>query len=244
MRKVLLLVIIILANKVNGQKIELNIQAYGGLFHYSGGTTSAESAINLASINGQNSSNNPFGSNNAYSYGFGAQATVVKKSGLLYGLKAGYEVLRSSLNINGLYFNYYNYEPGTAVYDINRVNQIDANGQTILTNNQIVINPFVGYRIKIKKIKIDLMAGLDFGFNLMGVETDQAIDVTGKSYITSFKINNIPADIRIKFGTALSYRRYGLTTGFSQGLTNLNRNVANNSANSEFLQLGISYKLL
>ena len=232
-----------LFNKLNAQHIELNFQAYGGLFHYSGGTTSTESVVNLTSINGQNSSNNPFGSNNAYSYGLGAQVTVVNKSGLLFGLKAGYEVLRSSLNINGLYFNY-NYEPGTIFYDINRANQIDANGQTILTSNQIVISPFIGYRIKINKIKVDLTPGLDIGFNFKGVEKDEAIDATGKSYLTSFSINNIPTDIRIKFGSAVNYQRYGLTAGFSQGLTNLNRNVANNSANSEFLQLGISYKLL
>ncbi len=242
MKKVLLVVFLFLYKNVNAQHFELSFQTYGGLFHYSGGTTSTESAVNLASINGIYSSNNPFGSNNAFSYGFCAQASIIKKSGFMFGLKAGYEVLRSSLNITSVFYN--NYYLGNNNYDVFLSNQIAANGQTILTSTQIVLNPFVGYRIKINKIKVDLMPGLDIGFNLKGTETDQAKDVTGKSYTTSFSINNVPTDIRIKFGTAVNYQRYGLTAGFSQGLTNLNRNVANNSANSEFLQLGISYKLL
>jgi len=243
MKKIFIVILFFFSFSVKAQHIELALQAYGGLFHFSGGTTSSESAVNLASsIYGQSPNNNPFGSNNAFSYGFGARATLVKKSGFIFGLSAGYELLRSSLAISSVYIN--SNISGNAFYDIISSYQINASGQTILTSKQVIMSPFIGYRIKVNKVKIDFMPGVDFGFNLKSTEADQASDTNGNNYFTSTNLQRLPTDLRLKFGAAMSFLNYGLTAGFSQGLTNLNKNTANNSANSEFLQLGISYKLL
>ena len=237
MKKIFIVILFFFSFSVKAQHIELALQAYGGLFHFSGGTTSSESAVNLASsIYGQSPNNNPFGSNNAFSYGFGARATLVKKSGFIFGLSAGYESLRSSLAISSVYIN--SNISGNTFYDIISSYQINASGQTILTSNQLIMSPFIGYRIKVNKVKIDFMPGVDFGFNLKSTEADQASDTNGNNYFDwTYKGKK-------QRTAAMSFLNYGLTAGFSQGLTNLNKNTANNSANSEFLQLGISYKLL
>jgi hypothetical protein len=91
------------AQQLLAQKIEISVQANSGLFHYSGNATVATSYITEGMSPGQNYTNNPYGNKNGVSYGAGIQAKYVTKGGFIAGLDAGYDILRSKVNISNVY---------------------------------------------------------------------------------------------------------------------------------------------
>ena len=55
-----------------------------------------------------------------------------------------------------------------------------------------------------------------------------------------------PTDVWLKFGAALIYNRFGLTTSYAHGLTNYQSNIigdTNFEAHSELMRFGVSYRL-
>ena len=84
------------------QKIELSVQASSALFPFSGKSAVKESSIIAGSTQSQNYTANPYGKNVGFGYGGNLQAQFVSKGGFIAGLQAGYEVLRSKVNITGV----------------------------------------------------------------------------------------------------------------------------------------------
>jgi hypothetical protein len=223
------------------QKFELALDAYSGLFHYGGNGTAATSFINEGN---PDYTNNPYGSKNGFSYGGGLRLQYIAKSGFLVGAQVDYELLRSKVNINGYQPIYYYLDYGPANY-IQTPNP--ANGQSFLQSQAINLSPFIGYRIKGKKIGIDLMPGVDFGFNLNAYDKGKATDDNGQTYHTDLKLADIPNDVRLRFGVAVIYGRFGITASYAYGLTNLYKNTTysdgNYNAHSELVRFGLSYRI-
>jgi len=227
------------------QKIELSVQANSGLFHYSGKSATKQSFILATNPNSGNYTNNPYGNNNGFSYGGYLQAQLVSKGGFIAGAQAGYDVLRSKADITGVvpvynieYLPYANYTAPQPV---------SANGQTYLKSEFINFSPYIGYRIKTAKIKIDLMPGLDFGFSLSSREKGKAITADGSktTYQTNVDRGKTPDDVRLKFGAAAIYNRFGLTASYAHGITNYESKMIGGSpeAHSELVRLGLSYRI-
>jgi hypothetical protein len=226
------------------QKFELSIGANSGLFHYAGSSAVPTSAIYQGSTDQQNYTINPYGSKNGFSYGAAVQAQYVSKGGFITGLKAGYEVLRSKVTINSYY-------PLTYYFDFPGPNSpiaynIPVTGQTFLQGQSINLNPYIGYRFTIGVIKLDLMPGIDLGFNINSYDKGKATDSGGNVYRTDLKLADTPTDVRVKFGVAAGYKRFWIIAAYTHGLPNLDKLVASGvspSAHSELLSFGITYRI-
>lgn len=248
MKKYILVSIMLLAlNTVYAQKMELSVQAYSGLFRYAGDCTASTSAIIGGS---QNYTNNPYGNKNGFSYGIGIQAQHVSKSGFIMGLQGGYEILRSKVLIN-------NYDSPGLFYltaqgqGLGALFSSQVNGSSFLQDQSINLSPYIGYRLKFKRFSIDLLPGMDIGLNLSSYDKGEAtlINYTSTQALPTYKTDSkrpdAPTDVRIKFGSALNYKRVAFTASYAHGLINYEKNMTGGSheAHSELIRFGISYKL-
>ena len=225
------------------QNIELSVQAYPGLFHYSGNSAVSTSAIYAGSSPQQNYTNNPYGSKNGFSYGGDVQAQYISKNGFIGGLQAGYEVLRSKVGITGYDPVTFYLSPGPNFIPY----KIPVKGQTFLQDQDIDLNPYVGYRFLIGKIKLDLMPGIDLGFDMNSYDKGKATDNVGNVYRTDLKLLNAQTDVRLKLGVAATYKRFGIVAAYAHGLTNLYKVTTVNGsddAHSELLSFGVTYRIL
>jgi len=240
MKKALLtLLIILVAAQLYSQSFEVTLQANSGLFHYGGSSATSISSISEG-FNRVNYTNNPYGGKNGFSYSWDLQVQHVGKGGFIWGLQAGYDILRSKENINEyypLFFPPFGSESYTG---------IPVKGQTFLQDQDININPYIGYRLQTKKIKIDFLPGIDLGFNINSQDKGNATDSENNLYRTNLKLTGAPTDVRPRFGIAAWCGRFGITAAYSYGLTNLDKNTNGDgpyNAHSELLRFGIAYRI-
>ncbi|TWI95931.1 outer membrane protein with beta-barrel domain [Mucilaginibacter frigoritolerans] len=245
------LLALFLASQLHAQKFELSFQANSGLFHYSGNSASSTSVIiQNGTTPKQNYTNNPYGNKNAFSYGADVQAQYVSKGGFITGIQAGYNILRSKTNITSVFPLEFELEESVLnpLYYAPFNPSLPAKGSTILQDQFINLNPYIGYRIKTKKINIDLMPGIDIGFGINSYDKGKATTTDGTVYETDYKEVKPLTDVRLKFGAAVLYKKWGVTASFAHGLTNYTKNLLNDSpivykAQSELLRFGISYRI-
>ncbi len=256
----LTLIAILLTVQLYAQKIELSVQANSGLYHYGGKGATSTTAINDAGIAAAYF-NNPYGNKNGVAYGAGIQAQHVAKGGFIVGLQGGYEFLKSEADITEVH-----YPPvPQGFYGPFAAYQSPATGHAYLQNQNINLNPYIGYRLSVKAVKIDLMPGVDFGFNLNSYQKGSATVTnstlnqgnvsTGNgstTYLVDQKLKAAPTDIRLRFGAAAWYKRFGLTLSYAHGLKNFASGlvyVDNNpepapEVHSELFRFGIAYRIL
>ena len=240
----LTLTALLILTGANAQKVELSVLAGAGLFHYSGKSTTATSFILQGPNDQSNYTNNPYGNKNGVSYGGALQAQLVSKGGFIVGLQAGYDVLRSKVDINGVYQNTY----PTEYLPIAPTQPFPAKGTSYLKNQLINISPYIGYRLNGKKISIDLMPGLDIAFSTKAYDKGSATTTASPAttYKTNREITNVPTDVRLKFGAALNYSRYVLTASYAHGVTNYESKMIGDAAyeaHNELIKLGIGYRI-
>ncbi|CAN5517205.1 hypothetical protein BH09BAC6_BH09BAC6_30310 [soil metagenome] len=234
---------LVISAQLRAQKVEVYADANAGLFHYAGKSTTSTSFFNSAPNNTY--TNNPYGNKNGFSYGGAVRAQYVGKSGFIAGLQTGYEILRSKVDITRVYPLMINLYYGPAVNYAAAV-PYASKGEVFLQNSNINMNPYIGYRIKTKTVKIDLLPGIDLGFNIKSYDKGKATVDDGTVYKVDQKRTNAPTDIRLRFGIAASFRRTGITASVAHGLTNYESRVIGDAAyeaHSELLRFGITYKL-
>lgn len=229
---------------VSAQKNELSLQAYSGLYTYGGSSATGVSSIYQGNFQGQDYTYNPYGNKTCFSYGASLQLQHVTKSGFIEGIQAGYEVLRSQVNLN-------EYEP-LVYYLYTGINgpqayQIPVSGASNLRDQNINFSPYIGYRFKLKNTIIDIMPGVDIGINIRSYDIGKAVDNSGKAYTSNFKMQDAPTDIRLKLGLATAiYKKIGINLAYAYGLTNLDKNntgYLKYNVHSELLRFGVSYRL-
>jgi hypothetical protein len=113
-----------------------------------------------------------------------------------------------------------------------------------LSNKFINFNPYIGHRIIKDKIMVDLIAGSDFGFC---INSQAKVDVTnsrGDNEVIKMDMEKINLDIRPRVGVNCFYRNYGLTLGYSLGLSNYSKsaNEPDSKIYSRYLRIGLLYK--
>ncbi|MCO4294748.1 outer membrane beta-barrel protein [Solitalea sp. MAHUQ-68] len=220
MKKLLIVCFTLISFRTAAQQTEYSLHLGSGLFSFGG-----ESAQNTSFIN-QNYTNNPYGTKSGFSYSICAQIQRATKWNFIYGLQAGYESLSSKIMINDVYLD-------DMIFSVNE--------QTILTNQFININPFLGYRFKLG-IPLDLTAGADYGLGISSKERAE----TFSPDVTVDNERKIPGlDFRLRFGLATYYKKVGFNVGYSYGLTNYTAEMigANRENYSRFIRFGISYKI-
>jgi hypothetical protein len=221
------------------QKLEVTAGAYSGLFKYSGKSTESSSFINSSVSPTVVSSytNNPYGNKFGFGYGINGQAQLVGKGGFIIGLQAAYEQLKSKIDINQVAaFNPVSSFPAPTS---------TANGSTSLKNNIINLNPYIGYRILLAKLKLDILAGTDIGFISSTHEKGSAKGTDGKAYSTDLDRTTIKKDFRLRFGLAASLNKFSINASYAHGLSNYMEGYLGGSpeAYSRVVRIGLGYRL-
>jgi hypothetical protein len=214
------------------QKIEVSAYATGSLSHYIGNYATATTYIG-PSASPTNTvdkrDNNPYGTKNTFGNSFGIQAQFISKQGIIGGLQAGIENLKSEVHIDELKGTY----PAKYPFD----------GTSTLSKQFFNLNPYIGYRFILNDIKLDLMPGIDIGASISSSQK-----IRSKSddnlYLTEGPFKDIPVDYRLRFGSAIYYNRIGLVASYSHGLNNYveTSKGPGYAARSEVIRFGLNYR--
>lgn len=218
------------------QKIEITGSVHTGIMHYSGNGTESASFINGAGDNNAYT-NNPFGSKNGTGFGGDIQVQLIVLNSFLVGVQGGYERLESKIDITG----------GNALTPGGSTD-FELAGSTALKSNFVNLNPYIGYRLPVPIVKIDLLAGFDFAHATSMKEEGTARDANGNTFTTNRdrKNENNDSDKRLRFGLAARYKRIGINANYSHGLTNYLADYVGGpirNAHTEILRLGVSYQI-
>jgi hypothetical protein len=215
-----------------GQKTELRLNAFSGLFSFRGEGAASTSWINFNPyISPEKFTSNPYGRKSGFSYTFELQGQRVTKARNIYGIAIGFETLRSRVNIDTLTQNGFIYW------------QFPARGNTFLKNTFVTIHPYIGHRYVYRKINFDLLAGCDFAFCLESRELGNA---TANDMGYDLAVDNIKSkpvvDVRPGVRIKTQLNKFGFIAGYSLGLTNY-QTQNNPKVYSSFLRLGFSYQV-
>ncbi|MEQ8809368.1 MAG: hypothetical protein RIE59_09900 [Imperialibacter sp.] len=232
MRNLILTILILTGQFCFGQKREFSFQVNSGLFSFGGELASSTSFMNISDVrNISDYTNNPYGSNSSFSYGVGVQFQQLTSNNFIYGLQLSYESLSSKLTIDNAY--------GEITWSVK-------DGKTILTNNFINLFPSIGQRFKILNgLESDLLFGFDFGIGLSSIEkysltSNQGHGISGTN---EREIPNIDFRPRIEFINY--YKNFGLSIGYSYGLTNYQSGLdgGDKEAKARYPRFGLNYRL-
>jgi hypothetical protein len=249
MKKLLLtLFAIVLVTRLFAQNVELSIGANTGLFHYTGSGSAGNSYIAASTATALYHTSDPYGNNNGPDYGGYVQLQYVWAGGFIAGSQFGFDAVRSKVNIADVQPNEtVVFFPGPA--DLTTYPQ-DASGHTYLQQDFFNLNPYIGYRIKAGKIKIDLMPGVEFGFDINSYDKGNASFSTyggnPSSYTIDYNMGKARMDVRLKLAAAAYYHKWGITLSYARGLTGYRSADAASTdgyAHSELMRVGISYRI-
>ena len=232
MRIIILLILILTEQFSFGQKKQITFQANSGLFSFGGESATSTSFINISDVGSiSDYTNNPYGKNSGFSYGFGIQFQRLTSNSFIYGLQLSYESLSSKLTIDNAY--------GEITWSVKE-------GKTILTNKFINLFPSVGQRIKLfNGIDSDFLFGLDLG---VGISSKERYSVTSNQghKISGTNERDMPnIDFRPRIELINYYKSFGLSIGYSYGLTNYQSGLdgVNKQVNTRYLRFGLNYRL-
>lgn len=216
-----------------GQSTELSIHLNSGLSSFGGESAGESTFINInenPSID--NYTNNPYGKKMGLSYGLAAQVQRVTENKSILGLQAGFEMLRSKIDIERI----------EGYFDL-RIHT--AEGQTVLQNTFANIYPNFGHRFMFKSVALDLTAGPEIAFFLNSKEKGEATEIGGNVVTTDYERNHPTADVRGRFALTAKYQQFGISLGYSYGLTNYTRNMEGGDRENfaRLIRFGFAYTL-
>ena len=234
MKKVLLLIACCaVVSYASAQKIEVTAGLHTGFMHYAGNDAQTVSVINGADRQGAYT-NNPYGNKAGTGFGGSVQAQLIIVKSFIIGLQGSYEALKSKVDING------------ASVSAPTNHNVTGTGSTSLKSNYLSVNPYIGYRLPIPVIKVDILAGLDFAHITETREKGSIRTSDGKVYTTNRDRGGPTSDKRLKFGLAAAYNRIGVTANYSHGLYNYFKDYIGGpsmQAHSEVIRIGLSYRI-
>ncbi|MES2266222.1 MAG: outer membrane beta-barrel protein [Bacteroidota bacterium] len=234
-KTLLILTCLVTTTKVFAQNIEVSAGLSTGIMHYAG-----KSAESVSSINGINANtgytNNPYGSKNGVGFGGNVQAQLVLIKSFIVGLQGSYESLKSKIDINQVYRN----------NDPLANEDARATSSTMLRTSYLTLNPYIGYRLPIPVVKLDILAGIEFAHITDAREKGSAKTFDGTAITTDRDRKNISTDNRLKFGLNAGYNRFGLFANYSHGLRNYYSGYIGGpamEAHTEIVRIGLNYRI-
>jgi hypothetical protein len=250
MKKLLLILICFIATSSFAQNLEFSLQLNSGLSKFRGAGTTDVSYVNENQPSA-NFTNNPYGTKQAIDYGLSADLKLVTKPGILLGLQAGYDILRSRVDLyQAQHAVYFTLNTAYFAYQVPVVG-----GYSIVSNQFINLNPYIGYRIKIKQCSVDLMPGMDMGIGTKSHENGQTTADDNTTVTTDRDLNKPLLDWRLRFDVKLNCDKFGLSLGYSRGISQYgstqyyqlyqdsNNLPAPQAVYSNIIRIGLSYRL-
>jgi hypothetical protein len=232
MRIVTFLILFLTGDFCLGQQRQLSFHFNSGLFSYGGSSASETSFINVSDVSNISSyTNNPYGKNSSFSYGLGVQFQQLTPKNFIYGLQLSYESLSSKLTIDNAY--------GEITWSVE-------DGETILTTNFINVFPSIGQRVKLfEEVDTDFLLGFDLGFSISSIEHYRVTTNQGDKISGTNERDAPPIDFRPRLEVINYYKNFGLSVGYSYGLTNHQSDLtgADHEAKSRYFRFGLSYRL-
>ena len=222
------------ATAVQAQHTEFSLHATSGYYSYRGESATGTTRIygGQPQIGVSDYVDNPYGNRFTLSYGGGIQTQRITAHQLVWGAHAGYEWLRSRAHVD--------YLLTTRIAEPVR-------SHVTLTNRFINTHVFGGKRFTAGVCKIDATMGPEIGLLLQSRErsTASAADVTLQADNKLFKYIN--ADIRVRLNATAYYQRFGLSSGYSYGLTNYLPDydglLVGRKLYSQMVRVGLIYRL-
>lgn len=224
------------------QKTEVYLSLSSGLFSFNGTSATRTDRITVNAnpyipyeTNPNAYTSNPTGKIPEFSYGASGQIQRVSSRSFIFGIGLGYENLRSSVRVDQVIFT----------QNIAPISEA-ATGKIILSNQFLNVSPYLGYRIKINEISLDLTAGMDVGYLMNSREEGKAKTITDYVITTYYNRDwGIDFDVRAKMQATVSYRRFGIYAGYAQGIPNYygEMDCGNSEARSRMIRLGLVYKI-
>ncbi len=216
------------------QKTEFGVSLNSGLFSFNGKSAGSSSFINYSDQTKTGYTNNPYGTKKRLGYGISGFVKRISKRDLIYGIDLGYELLKSSIQINRI-----------SDFTGSSTSDITANGKTYLKYDNINAFPFIGYRVDLEKLNLDFVGGFDFGLLLNSTEDGSALASNGITYKTSLDRKTISTDFRPRIQVATGYNNFGVYIGYSYGLTNYKSGYlgGTSEAYASIIRFGLTYKL-
>lgn len=241
MKKILLALIGIAgAAQVSAQKLEVTAGVYGTTLQFAGKSTEATSFIsyNNSGTGSISYTNNPYGSKRGYGYGAQAEVKILLAS-FIVGWQAGYERLSSKTDITSVTVS-------QTVGGVYTSQSYAATGKTNLDIDAINMSPFIGYRVPLPFIKLDVIGGLEMGVITSAKENGKAEAADGNTYTSDKDRRTIKQDTRIRYGLAANYYRLGAFAYESFGWSNYKDGYVGpgpHEAKSRVFRVGLSYLL-
>lgn len=229
----LILLSLFIIQCATAQNTEYSVHLNSGLFSFGGESATKSSIIIVSDIGSiDNYTNNPYGTESAFSYGMAAQIRRITGHKLLLGLQAGYEMLRSKVHINGVSGEY-------------SVTPEVVDGHTVLSHGFMTLYPHLGKRFTFTKVEADLVIGPEFGFNTVTREKGEANLGNNTTVETDTERNSPGTDIRITPSLTVYYNNWGISAGYSYGLHNYSADLigGNRERYSRFFRFGITYRI-
>ncbi|SNC74670.1 hypothetical protein SAMN06265337_2487 [Hymenobacter gelipurpurascens] len=235
MKYVLLLAGSFLAvHAATAQKTEYSAHLVSGGMAYRGASAAATTSIDIPDIVGYKPSTlNAYGKRLGFSYGLAGQVQRLTKGGSLWGAQAGYEMLRSRVNIQYV-FSESSADP-------------KAEGHTNLNHQFITTHVFFGHRFAVSGLGLDLTGGPEVGFLQKVHEKGRATYNNDQAEITVDRARNVntKADVRARLNLTAYYHRVGLALSYAHGLTNYRQHYlgGTNELYTQVLRAGLVYRL-
>jgi hypothetical protein len=231
MKKTIIFILtVLLTATISGQTNEFSEQLSSGIFSFVGSSATKTSTMILSGPY----TVNPYGRGSSFSYVLGLQFQRITISNVIFGIQTSYESLSSKVKVD--YAEYNSYSLGFQISE----------GKTILTYQFLSFHPFIGKRIKlINWLTSDLTLGTDLGVILNNREHEKGI-MNGIKYDYFYtQPDERSIDIRPHIEFTNYYNKFGLTIGYSLGLTNYKstgESGAGMEAFSRMIRFGIAYR--
>jgi hypothetical protein len=218
------------------QSNELSVQLSSGFFAYAGKSVVSTSSIYTDDRPGYFRVNGVFGDKSALSYGVQIQGQRITKRNFLWGARLGYDRQSARSHINRAWSTLF--VP---------FSQGAASGTVRLDNHLVHVNPYFGYRIPMRKIQLDLTAGVNVG-SIRSSSYRVSMDEPFSRKLDKKAQNgfiNTKWDFGPVAGLAVHYNKLAVSACYAYGLSNYQRSLegANREVYSRYLRLGIAYRV-
>jgi hypothetical protein len=217
-----------------GQSLEYSVHLNSGLYSYAGNSSVSHTFVTERSNSNDVYTNNPYGSNNAISYGLSAQIQRVTENDFFLGVQSGFEVLRSSVQVAQIFSHQYSNS------------SVSVSGSTKLRLQNINVYPYWGYRLNIKGNDLDVQIGPEMGFILDSRELGEVQAKDGTTYTIENPESHPDMDVRLRASLSFHYKRWMFNSGYSFGVRNFKAGMVGGpvfTAFSRYLRLGIAYRI-
>lgn len=187
-----------------GQHTELSIHAGSGLFSYRGPNAVNETGIDYlyGSYVG-----NPYGRASGFSYSLAGQVQQVTHSNFIYGLQLGYDQVTSRVAVTSVIGDF-----GSTPLLTSQLAE--------LHNQYLNLNPFIGKRFGTTRLCLDATVGLDVGIGLVSKTRTELMGPSWPWVVGGESRRPMPgADLRPRANVTGYYRSFGLSIGYSRGLS-------------------------